>query len=194
MKKAYLRKKYLARRQTLAEELYQQQSQQIQERFFQTFNLAHYPCIHIYLAVAERREVDTWDIIHTLFARHPEVRVTAPRLVGHPGRIESRLITPVTTFQTHRWGIQEPLNSQLIDATALAMVILPVIAFDEQGYRVGYGKGYYDRFLAPCKPSVTKVGLCFEAPVPAITDLHAADVPMDYCVTPGQLFSWVQEE
>ena len=71
---------------------------------------------------------------------------------------------------------------------------LPVIAFDEQGYRVGYGRGYYDRLLKQCRPDVTKVGLCFEAPVPAIEDLHVYDVPMDYCITPSQVFRWKHKD
>ncbi|MEM9417316.1 MAG: 5-formyltetrahydrofolate cyclo-ligase [Bacteroidota bacterium] len=192
MTKASLREKYLARRQSLDEENYQQKSQQIEKHFFQQFNLAHYSYVHIYLAMAERREVATWGIIQTLFSKYPEVVVAAPQLVGQPTRIASRIITPESTLKTHPWGIQEPTEGKSIVATSFDMVILPVIAFDLQGYRVGYGKGHYDRFLAQCRPDVTKVGLCFETPVPTITDLHAYDVPMDYCVTPHQV--WVQSK
>ena len=190
MTKAYLRKKYIARRQSLDEENYQQKSQQIEKHFFQQFNLAHYSHVHIYLAMAERREVATRGIIQTLFSQYPEVVVAAPQLVGQPTRIASRIITPESTLKAHPWGIQEPAEGKSIAATSFDMVILPVIAFDVQGYRVGYGKGHYDRFLAQCRPDVTKVGLCFETPVSTITDLHAYDVPMDYCITPSQVFSW----
>lgn len=189
MTKTSLRKEYLARRLALTEDSYQQQNKLIEERLWQTFNLAHYACIHIYLADAGRREVATWGIVHALFAHHPEVIVAVPQLVGHPGLIENRAITPQTTFQTHRWGMQEPVEGRAITATDVQLVILPVVAFDQQGYRVGYGKGHYDRFLAQCRPSVIKVGLCLEEPVSAVTDLHAHDVPMDYCVTPRQVWS-----
>lgn len=188
MTKASLRKAYLARRQALDESSYQQQSRQIQERFLQQFDLAQYASIHIYLSVAERREVATWGMVQTLFSRYPEVVVAAPQLTGKPGRIASRIITPQTTFQTHPWGVQEPVEGPLIDAASFDLVILPVIAFDKQGHRVGYGKGHYDRFLTQCKPTITRVGLCFEDPVPAITDLHAHDLPVDYCITPRQVW------
>ncbi|MEL6606934.1 MAG: 5-formyltetrahydrofolate cyclo-ligase [Bacteroidota bacterium] len=188
MTKAFLRKTYAARRQALNEDSYQQQSRQIQQRFLQAFNLTDYSYVHIYLAVVDRREVATRGIVHTLFSQYPEVVVAAPRLVGKPERIASRIITPETTFQAHQWGLQEPTDGKAIIATDFDMVILPVIAFDAQGYRVGYGKGHYDRFLAQCRPTVTKVGLCFEDSVPAITDLHAYDVPMDYCITPRQVW------
>ena len=190
MKKAHWRKKYVARRQALAKALYQQQSQEIQARFFQQFDLVYYPYLHTYLACPERQEVATWGIVQTVFAEHPGVVVAAPKLLDGAGEMQSYAITPTTSFQQHAWGIQEPVSRILVPAAAFLLVVLPVIAFDAQGYRVGYGQGYYDRFLKQCRPDVTKVGLCFEGPVPAIDDLSAYDVPMDYCITPRQVFRW----
>ncbi len=90
-------------------------------------------------------------------------------------------------------GYTRTNRGRLLAATDLQLVILPVIVFDEQGYRVGDGQGYYDRLLAQCKPDVTQIGLCFEDPVQAIADLHAHDVPMDYCVTPSHVFRWARK-
>ena len=59
---------------------------------------------------------------------------------------------------------------------------LVLVAFDERGYRVGYGKGYYDRFLAKCKPTCFKVGLSFFPPLEMIEDVHEYDVPLDLCI------------
>lgn len=91
--------------------LYHQQSQLIQERFFQQFNMALYPCTHTYLACAERRAVDTWGIVHTMLAKHPEVVIAAPKLLKVPGQMESRQIAHKTTFRAHPWGIQEPIGA-----------------------------------------------------------------------------------
>ena len=193
MKKVRLREKYLARRQAMDAGRYHQQSQQIQARFFQHFNLAHYPYIHTYLACAERREVDTWGIVHVILSQYPQVVLAVPKLLGGPGQMESCPIDQATTFQSHAWGMQEPTGGRRVPAADFLLVILPVIAFDKHGYRVGYGQGYYDRFLQQCRPDVTKVGLCFAGPVSTVTDLHMHDVPMDYCVTPSQVFRWTHK-
>ncbi len=65
------------------------------------------------------------------------------------------------------------------------MVLVPMLIADQNGHRVGYGKGFYDKFLATCKPSCIPVGLCFYEPVASIDDVNALDMPLKYCVTPG---------
>jgi 5-formyltetrahydrofolate cyclo-ligase len=68
--------------------------------------------------------------------------------------------------------------------------LVPLIAFDKKGFRVGYGKGFYDRFITRCHPGVITVGLSFFEPVDAIDDLTEFDVPMKYCVTPNNLYTF----
>jgi 5-formyltetrahydrofolate cyclo-ligase len=63
-------------------------------------------------------------------------------------------------------------------------VLIPLLAFDKKGNRVGFGKGYYDKFLVHCKPTVLKVGLSFFDPVDEIEDIIGIDIPLDFCVTP----------
>jgi 5-formyltetrahydrofolate cyclo-ligase len=65
-----------------------------------------------------------------------------------------------------------------------------LLAFDTRGYRVGYGKGYYDRFLTECRPDVIKVGLSFFEPEKQIDDINRFDIPLNYCVTPQQVFQF----
>ena len=69
------------------------------------------------------------------------------------------------------------------------MVIVPLLAYDKEGHRVGYGKGYYDKFLEKCNPHTMTVGLSFFDPVKEITDIEPFDVPLNYCITPKKL--WV---
>jgi 5-formyltetrahydrofolate cyclo-ligase len=65
-----------------------------------------------------------------------------------------------------------------------------MLAFDKQGYRVGYGKGFYDRYLKRCQPDVMKVGFSFFPPVDQIEDINANDVPLSYCITPHQIYAF----
>lgn len=70
------------------------------------------------------------------------------------------------------------------------MVLIPLLAFDKNGYRVGYGKGFYDRFLAECRPDVVKVGLSVFEPIDEITDLNEFDIKMDFCITPNRVWQF----
>jgi len=64
-------------------------------------------------------------------------------------------------------------------------VIVPLLAIDKRGHRVGYGKGYYDKLLSQCKPTCMKVGVTLFEPIEEIEDVNEMDVPLDYCLTPA---------
>jgi 5-formyltetrahydrofolate cyclo-ligase len=70
------------------------------------------------------------------------------------------------------------------------VVFLPLLAFGIAGYRVGYGKGYCDRFLAQCKPETLKIGVSIFEPVEHISNREPHDVRMDYCITPSTIYSF----
>ena len=68
------------------------------------------------------------------------------------------------------------------------MVLVPLLCFDESGHRVGYGKGFYDRFLTKCRPDTQKVGLSYFPPVKEITDADSFDIRLDLCLTPEKVW------
>ena len=70
------------------------------------------------------------------------------------------------------------------------MVFIPLLAYDKTGNRVGYGKGFYDRFLAQCKPETLKIGLSFFEAENEDFITSEDDVRLDYCVTPNQVFQF----
>ncbi len=116
--------------------------------------------------------------------------MAVPKMTNDSRAIQNYRIDKNTQWKSNRWGIQEPMQGNLIAENALDCIILPLIVFDQQGYRVGYGKGHYDRFLKKCKASAIKIGLCFEAPVKTIENVDAYDIPMDYCITPEKIFTF----
>jgi 5-formyltetrahydrofolate cyclo-ligase len=84
----------------------------------------------------------------------------------------------------NKWNIPEPAEGIEIDVSLLQVVFVPLLVCDEKGHRVGYGKGYYDRFLGQCKPEIVKIGLSFFDPIPEIDDVYSGDIPLDFCVCP----------
>jgi len=88
----------------------------------------------------------------------------------------------------NRWGISEPFTGEIIDDKEIDLVLVPLLCFDEMGYRVGYGNGYYDKFLANCRKDCLKVGVSFFEPIGEIEDVREFDIRLDYCVTPEKVW------
>ena len=102
--------------------------------------------------------------------------------------MEAVLVTADEAFTDNEVGITEPMGHELLAPETLDLVLVPLLAVDERGHRVGYGKGYYDRFLSRCAPECLKVGVSYFEPVPLIEDTHEYDLPLDICITPQQVY------
>lgn len=94
------------------------------------------------------------------------------------------LVDEHTEFHHSPFNIEEPVNGSPIEPTMIDMVFVPMLVCDEQGFRVGFGKGFYDRFLATCRPDVLRIGFSYFPPVATISDTHQFDIPLDVCITP----------
>jgi 5-formyltetrahydrofolate cyclo-ligase len=94
------------------------------------------------------------------------------------------------TLELNQWGILEPNPQSAIryPLSEIDLVIVPLLGFDKQGNRVGYGKGFYDRFLARCRSNVIKVGVSFFDPIDGISDITPLDIRLDYCITPTRVW------
>lgn len=95
-----------------------------------------------------------------------------------------------TKLKKSHWGIYEPVGDELLDEKKFDVILVPMLAFDERGFRVGHGKGYYDKFLSLCRKDTRKIGLSFFEPVREIKDIKHFDVKLDFCITPEQIFSF----
>lgn len=101
-------------------------------------------------------------------------------------KMESIRIESHTPFTISPWGIEEPELGAIVPPGAIDLVLLPLLVFDIAGHRLGYGGGFYDRYLPYCLHA-TKVGLSYFDPIAALPEIEAYDIPMDYCVTPTQV-------
>lgn len=97
--------------------------------------------------------------------------------------MDSVVLQDQALFAENQYGIEEPQGDDIVPPQAIDLIISPLLAFDLRGYRVGYGKGYYDRYFAACSPAMQKVGLSLFEPVEVISDTDPYDVPLDRVIT-----------
>lgn len=188
MQKADLRKIMLQKRRAMPAEQVQRCSERIADQFFASFKLQPGQTVHVFLPIIKNNEVNTWPIIERLRQEHPEVRVAVPVTDVAQNILSHHHLTDEAILIENRWGIPEPQNAHIIHAHEVDVVLIPLLAFDLAGHRVGYGKGFYDRFLADCRPDVQKVGLSLDPPVESIADPNPFDVPLDAVVMPDAVW------
>ncbi|AQG80947.1 5-formyltetrahydrofolate cyclo-ligase [Spirosoma montaniterrae] len=186
MTKAELRKQFLAQRRALSVTDVQTMSQQITKRFFDILLPQHTSLLHTFLPIARQNEVDTWPIIRRLWRDLPQVNIAVSITDTNANGLTHYVLTPETVLVENRWGIPEPVGNgqSAVDSQQIDVVLVPLLAFGKNGHRVGYGKGYYDRFLAECRPNCLKIGLSLFEPVEQIEDVEPTDVPLHVYLTP----------
>jgi 5-formyltetrahydrofolate cyclo-ligase len=135
-------------------------------------------------------EPDAISLTHALREKYPAAKLAFPKIYDQKGHMEAVLPAPGTAMIPGNWHIPEPAAGAILQPEEIDLVLVPLLAFDLQGQRVGYGKGYYDRFLRRCRPDVIKLGISFFDPVNRIEDTGHFDVPLSRCITPGRLYEF----
>lgn len=191
MTKKELRKQYKEKRNSLSESEYQQRCERIVEKVLENFDFSTIHYLHLFLPIRIQKEIDTFPLIEQLQLKYPQLRLVVPRVVPNSFEMEHYLYD-VATITLSEWGIPEPMpdSSQKVSPQKIDTVLLPLLVFDEKGNRVGYGKGFYDRFLTECRPEVQKIGLCLEEAVPLIEEVGEWDIPLDFCVSPQRCYEF----
>src|SRR5947207_4610890 len=151
------------------------------------FQKIQLPDIHhllSYWSIEENNEPNTHLFNDYLEFKNPAIKFLYPRADFEKKEIEAIEVNADTAFQKNGWNIHEPMDGAITDAAMIDMVFVPLLIFDKQGYRVGYGKGFYDKYLEQCKPGCLKVGFCYFDPVDAIEGRQDFDVPLNLYITP----------
>lgn len=142
--------------------------------------------VHTFLPSIPKGEPNLWPLIR--IALHRGVKLCVPIVKGKSD-MDSAIFTDGTELKEQSFGVLEPKSPQLINEEEIDVVLVPLIAFDSKGYRVGYGGGYYDRFLKRL-PNALKIGVSLFPAIEKITDIHEDDIPLDICVTPDGQHQW----
>ncbi len=185
MTKQELRKIYLKKRQALSEAEYSQLSFQLYQNFFANIELSFIKVLHTFLPITSKKEPDTWLIIDRIRREYPHIRISIPKVNNRTEELENFYFEGLHQLATNEWGIQEPKQGIPTEPEKIDMVLVPLLVFDEHGHRIGYGKGYYDRFLKLCSAKIQKIGLSFFPSIEKIpTDEN--DIKLDGIITPAQ--------
>lgn len=184
MTKAEIRKRAGSQRKALSKEQIDGYSRRLLD-LFASFDLSSVRAIHLFLPIAAKNEPDTFLFIDWLAIHYPDIRIIVPMADFDTSLMANYVYTGRKDLVESLYGILEPERAELYSGE-LDMVLIPMLAFDLQGYRVGYGKGFYDRFLQDA--DVLKVGLCFFDPVDRIEDVNVQDVRLDSCITPNKIY------
>ena len=194
MTKAELRKIYLARQRTLSSEERRDRSRKIAELFFQTFDLSRTRVLHTFIPIEKFNEVDTRVVVDRIWRDHPRIQVVVPRVDFETNEITSVKFGPDIEVARNTWDIDEPTHDEFVMPEGIDIVLVPGVYFDREGHRVGYGKGFYDRFLRRCRPDCVKIGLSYLDTVEKIDDVHDGDVRLDFTITPDRISSQNREQ
>lgn len=143
---------------------------------------------HIFLPILAMKEVNTENILHLLAGKDKDIVVSKSDFTTRDMR--HYLLTDNTKIKTNQYGIPEPVDGLEVPVAKIDVVFVPLLAYDSDGHRVGYGKGFYDKFLAQCKPDVIKIGLSFFAPEQQLISFLPTDIRLNYCVTPTEVYSF----
>ncbi|MCF0051400.1 5-formyltetrahydrofolate cyclo-ligase [Dyadobacter sp. LJ53] len=192
MDKAALRRDFLLKRMNLTENEASSKNDLICRNLIQSSTLSGDETIHIFLPQINKKEIDTWNIINALHTLFTGIRIAAPFVIPKTKEMQHYILDAQTRLISNQWGIPEPdpETSKPVQVQKIDIIYVPLLAFDEHGYRVGYGGGYYDRFLDKCRTDAVKTGLSFFEPVGKIDDINLYDIRMDSCITPEKTWIW----
>lgn len=192
MIKSELRRLYQGKRDALSAEERQRRSIALSDRFFTQLEFSDIHVLHCYLPLGRKHEIDTWQIIDRLSRQLPKIQLVVPR-INSLNDIDSIPFEGRDALQPNDLGILEPVAGQPVDPAAIDLVIVPLIIFDKRGHRVGYGKGFYDRFLSRCKSTCLRVGLSYFEHADSIDDANDHDIPLTHGITPDQFYNFKQQ-
>ncbi len=188
MTKAELRQVFLAQRQALSDAEVMTRSKALCERLFVSFDFAFQKIVHTFLPIERQREPDTWLAIDRWRREFPQVRIVLPKMQPD-GALVHVEFEGLHQLKKNTWGIPEPVHGTELSPAKLDLVLVPLLVADRYGNRLGYGKGYYDRFLAEVNPTCKKVGYSllhlYEEELPR----EAWDVQLTHVITPSEVLS-----
>lgn len=174
-----LRKKYKSLRKELSEDEKKQFSKKIYNSCISLFDLKN-KNISVFVPITKFNEIDTWHFLNNLNAKFylPVVKNKILKHIKYENKVQ---------LEMSDWGILEPTYGEEVNPEKFDFVIVPLLAYDIKGNRIGYGAGFYDSFLKDCNPNCKFIGVSFFEPETDLIETYSTDIPLNYCITPNKI-------
>lgn len=186
MTKAELRKYYMDKRLAMSPKQLEDASERICHNAFKNFQLEKQK-VSLFLPIERKKEINTYKIWEKALSF--DAQVASPRVNAKTNELKHILFESKDQLELSPYGIPEPKKGRIVAAEHFDIVFVPLLAIDKKGNRVGYGKGYYDRFLKKCSPRCMFIGLHhFDEIENTVDDLVYTDIRLNACITPEKVY------
>ena len=143
---------------------------------------------NLFLPIDEFNEINLYPLIEN-------ITLVGGKICVNKSDFLNILITPYfytekDQIEINSKGIPEPLFGEVVNITDIDFVIVPLMAFNSEGYRVGYGKGFYDKFLSKCNTNSIFIGVNHFGQSSTINDIDSQDVPLHFVITPEKVYKF----
>ena len=183
MLKSELRKIYKAKRLALSSKDKSTKEKHIISSLLTNFDFSN-SSVHVFLPIEKLKEIDTFPILRSLFDLKCRVFTS---IINSIDKMDSIELFNDTKFEFDKWGIPVPENCKELYKGSFETILVPLLYCDSNGNRIGYGKGYYDRFLKQ-HPKSNFIGLNYFDPDTDIEDVEQFDVKLTQLVSPNNVY------
>lgn len=177
MTKSELRKLYKERRNSLSDKQREEMNNSILMQILPV--LEHKKHVGIFLPIEKFKEIDLQPLI-----LNKTYHWYAPRSNFENGQMDFVELKMDSKILINAAGIPEPDSELFIEPMLLDVIIVPMLISDIYGFRVGYGKGFYDNYLPRCRPDCLTIGVNYFPPIDKISDIEAHDQRLSLCIYP----------
>lgn len=185
--KAQMRQHYKSLRRDISADKREELSLGIANKSLEIESLWKYEYYHIFLPIKHLNEINTEYLLHILQGKDKQVIISKSDF--ETLNMAHYLMTDATKIKVSNFGIPEPVKGVPVAPSFIEVVFIPLLAFDQRGNRIGYGKGFYDKFLSTCASKTLKVGLSYFEPETLIS-AEEHDQKLDLCITPSKIYNF----
>lgn len=182
MLKSEIRSLYKAKRKALTPFDISKISAQVQALVLDSHSF-HGKFVSLFLPIEKQFELNTYGILEAILLNGGSPVISKSNFEDHS--LELFIYEGPAQLALSNYGIPEPKYGRLVPESKLDYVFVPLLALDQHGHRVGYGKGFYDRLLAKCSPTCQFIGLSLFDEFVEITDVRNDDIALHLCYTPN---------
>ncbi|WP_258102799.1 5-formyltetrahydrofolate cyclo-ligase [Marinoscillum sp. MHG1-6] len=184
--KAKVRKGTLINRRLLSTQVWEERCLQVEAHLIRFVQEKGIHSCHIFLPIKRNNEFDSWDLVRKLDQSGVKVMISVSDFSNHT--MGHYYYSSRVNFESNAFDIPEPVDALPADISTVEMVLIPLLAADKKGHRIGYGKGFYDRLLSDMPKNVLKMGVNLAPLFDAFSFAEAHDVRLDFCVTPQEIY------